>query len=224
MSRSIAAKVLANAKRQEAEELKIAKKQEEEARKKAQQQRKQAIENAKSEIIAKIQENMDGKLNCLEEWDYITGENRLRAYHFYDNILASSEIAKIAQDLGFDCKVSKEGWFAVSIPMWKKGEKKTTAQLMLYHHRMALKKRIKELKAEALVVAKRDCKEVLARLKKGDYTVAYSNQVYRILVPMVTEGLRMAFYEEVRSIMKARRLDNIEWMRNTWQIRFMKNK
>ena len=52
---------------------------------------------------------MDGKLNCLEEWDYITGENRLRAYHFYDNILASSEIAKIAQDLGFDCKSCTNG-------------------------------------------------------------------------------------------------------------------
>lgn len=221
MGRSIAATVLANAKKQEAEDLKNAKRREEEKRKKAERQHKQDPKNAKSVIISAVQEDMDNWQKCLREWK--AGDEV--EYDFSKSVrLLPSEIVEVAQSLGFTCEYQNK-LFWISIPMWKKGEKKTPAQLMLYHHQMALRKWIKELKAEAWVVAKRDCKEVLERLEKRDYDTRYNSQRYAITVPIVTEGLRMAFYDEqVRSIMKARGFKEVILMRNAWQIIFPKNK
>lgn len=225
MSRSIAATVLANAKKQEAEDLRNAKRQEEENRKKAERQHKQDIENAKSVIIGKVQEHMDGRLACLEEWEYITGNNS-ELYHFEEYIirLYPSEIVEVAQGLGFNCDYISKVFF-VSIPMWKKGEKKTTAQLMLYHHQMAMRKRIKELKAAARVVAKRHCKEVLERLEKGKYKMEYDNTEYTVTVVIRTEGTGIPFYvSQVKNIMKARGFKDITLRTDAWLIKMPKNK
>ena len=225
MSKSIAAMVLANAKRQEAEARKEAKRKEEEARRRDKKQREENIKNAKSIIIGEVQEDMDKFLNFLEEWNYITGE-KSRGYAF-DGCkgLQPSEIAEIAQNLGFNCEVTLGGGFIVSIPMWKKGEKKTIAQLMLYHHQMSLKKNIKELKAEAKVVAEKDCQEALKKLKSGEYTIKHDENEYCIKVVMVPGVKQIPFYgEQVQNIMKARGFENIVLMGGTWLIAIPKNK
>lgn len=221
MSRSIAATVLANAKKQEAEDLRNAKRQEEENRKKAERQHKQDIENAKSVIISTVQKSMDGWLNSLMEWK----ADKVLAYNFDDCVrLFPREIAEVAQSLGFTCEYQNK-LFWISIPMWKKGEKKTTAQLMLYHHQIALRKRIKELKAEAWVVAKRDCKEVLTKLQEGKYKMKYDNMEYTVTVAIRTEGTRMQFYaDQVRSIMKARGFKDMILLADAWLINMPKNK
>lgn len=224
MSRSIAATVLANAKKKEAEDLRNAKRQEEENRKKAERQHKQDLENAKSVIISAVQEDMDGRLNCLEEWKYISGED-IVAYNFSEcDRLQPEEVVEVAHSLGFNCRRLR-GSFYVAIPMWKKGEKKTTAQLMLYHHQMALRKRIKELKAEARVVAKRHCKEVLEMLEKGKYKMEYDNTEYTVTVEIRTEGTGIPFYvSQVKSIMKARGFKDITLRTDAWLIKMPKNK
>lgn len=223
MSRSIAATVLANAKKQEAEDLRNAKRQEEENRKKAERQHKQDIENAKSVIIGKVQEHMDGRLDFLLEW---STDDEI-AYNFDDcERLHPSEIVEVAQSIGFTCEYKdKSGIFLISIPMWKKGEKKTTAQLMLYHHQMAMRKRIKELKAAARVVAKRHCKEVLERLEKGKYKMEYDNTEYTVTVVIRTEGTGIPFYvSQVKNIMKARGFKDITLRTDAWLIKMPKNK
>lgn len=198
MSRSIAATVLANAKKQEAEDLK----------------------NAKSIIISAVQEDMDKQLDSLEEWIHITVK-----YNFTEcDRLLPEEVQKVAWNLGFDCRIVKEGFY-IAIPLWKKGEKKTTAQLMLYHHQMALRKRIKDLKAEALVVAKRDCQEVLTKLKEGKYKIKYDDREYIVTVEIRKERWRMNFYhEQVKSIMEARGFKDIVLLRDAWLIYMPKNK
>lgn len=222
MSRSIAAKVLANAKKQEAEAFKEAKRKEAEALKKAKEQEKECRKKIESEMIAVVQEDMDAKLKDLEEWNHTTEENS-RVYQLEEcSKWPADKVAKIAQGLGFICEWGGYQKYSIYIPMWKKGEKKTTAQLMLYHHQRALKSQIKKLKEEAKVAAKSECQKML---EKGEYTITRYEKEYMITVVRETERRRIPFYiEQVLSIMAARGFNEVVFTASSWLIYMPKDK
>ena len=129
MRRSVATKVLAIANKREKEYLK----------------------ETKDGIITKVQEELDICTKRMQKWEYIhyaNGSGYSKGYkriNFPGQSYSRQQLGKILRELGFCCKFDNETVY-IAIPMWEKGEKKTRAQLMLYHHFNSIKKAIKEKK------------------------------------------------------------------------------
>lgn len=161
----------------------------------ANKREKEYLKETKDGIVAKVQEALDSYAQCMREWEYIiytNGSGMYKGYkrsNFPGQDYSKQQLEKILSELGFWCKFDSNGVY-ISIPMWKKGEKKTRAQLMLYHHLKSVKKAIKEKKEKEEAQAKEDFQHVLSQLESGDFESKLGDDGNYLITIKLAEGRR----------------------------------
>ena len=173
MSKSIASKTLAIAKKQEAERLK----------------------DVKENFLDIMRKEFGKRVDTCNPWtavgtkSYIYEEEKFNGFD-------SDDLKTVAEEVGFKLRSEYREVF-LSIPEWVKGQKRTQAQLMLYWSNIEIKRNIKSRKESA----RRMCKEALEKLKSGDFvTTGKWSNAYEISVKMsYSEGNR-EFKDEAERI------------------------
>lgn len=140
----------------------------------AEKREKNQREKLENGIISYVQCEMHEHLARVTEWPYITGKTRLKLPMDMCSSYDERQIREVLKMLGFDHESenfptrARKMWY-ISIPMYQKGEKKTKAQLMLYHFNQELNKQIKVLKKEQEAKAREDYQTILQKLKDGEF-------------------------------------------------------
>ena len=173
MSRSIASKTLAIAKKHEAERLK-------------------AIEEEFLDIMRK---EFEERVDTCNPWTAVG----TKAYSYHKEIfnsLGATDIKAVAENVGFKL-VYECGRVYISIPEWVKGQKRTQAQLMLYWSNIEINRNIKSRKAKA----RKMCTEVLEKIKKGDFVTEPKHfDYYEIVVTVNYSENNREFEDEATKI------------------------
>lgn len=193
MSRSIAEKTLATAKKRD----------------------RDFVKNVKSQTFARVQVEMDGYLKRMEPWPCIAGQCGMGVEV---DRKSQKQVEEIIKGLGFTVN-SGNAIIYLSIPMYQKGEKKTPAQLMLYHFNQKLNKARKEQKEEQTARARKNCQAVLAKLEIGDFqsnckTIDY----YEISVNAEFDNSGDDYLIEVERIMRWRGFAKVYVLPSEWRI------
>lgn len=192
MSRSIAAKTLATAKKRD----------------------RDFVKNVKSQTFARVQVEMDGYLKRMEPWRYIAGQCGMGVGV---DRKSQKQVEEIIKGLGFTVN-SGNAIIYLSIPMYQKDEKKTPAQLMLYHFNQKLNKARKEQKEEQKARARKNCQAVLAKLDSGDFQSVRKTHDYEISVNAEFDNSGDDYVIEVERIMRRRGFAKVYVLGTEWKI------
>ncbi len=155
MSKSIANKTLAIAKKQEAERL----------------------QNVKERFLAIMRKEFEKRVATCNPWT-------AGGYYIYEktqfNEFSLDDLERVCKEVGFKVKYGC-GKIGIGIPEWVKGKKRTQAQLMLYWSDIEIKRTIKSRKESA----KKMSKEAMEKIKSGDFVLSNQWGVnYEITVKM----------------------------------------
>lgn len=193
MSKSIASKTLAIAKKQEAERL----------------------EAVKEEFLNIMRKEFEERVISCEPWTALG-----TTYYGYQERFGGfkiSDLRAVCEEVGFLLKNDPGMGVGLSIPKWVKGQKRTQAQLMLYWSNIEIKRNIKSRKD----AAKRMCKEALEKIKNGDFVTSKCIDSYEIKVIVSYSEDNREFKDEVARIFAKKnfRLLNIDVESGTWKFR-----
>lgn len=191
MSKSIASKTLAIAKKQEAERL----------------------ETVKEEFLNIMRKEFEERVISCEPWTAL-GTVRYVYYETFGSFKIS-DLRAVCEEVGFSLSNASCGGVGLSIPRWIKGQKRTQAQLMLYWSNIEIKRNIKSRKD----AAKRMCKEALEKIKNGDFVTSKCIDSYEIKVIVSYSEDNREFKDEVARIFAKKnfKLLNIDVESGTWK-------
>ncbi len=206
MSKSIAKQVLAIAEKKEAERL----------------------EPIKEEFLAIMRKEFQKYVDACKPWTAIS-TNASTKYYIYSEIgtfkdFDLHDLETVARKVGFEIKFEDEKREVhLSIPEWVKGKKRTQAQLMLYWSNIEINRKIKSRKE----LAQRISKEVLEKLKKGEFVVYKDyDYSYGISVEMSYSDVSNELMYEVKSFFAKKKiipLRNIRVECGEWKLEIAKN-
>lgn len=193
MSKSIASKTLAIAKRQEEERL----------------------EAVKEEFLNIMRKEFEERINSCDPWTALG--NTHYVYHETFGGFKISDLRAVCEKVGFLLIIDSCRGVGLSIPKWIKGQKRTQAQLMLYWSNIEIKRNIKSRKD----AAKRMCQEALEKIKNGDFVTSKCIDSYEIKVIVSYSEDNRKFEDEVARIFAKKnfKLLNIDVESGTWRFR-----
>lgn len=195
MSKSIAKKTLAIAKKREAEQFK----------------------SVKEKFLAIIQQDFEDRVRACEPWKAV-GD---KYYYFATTTFKDfnvEELEMVCKDIGFMLRNYECcGQYGLSIPEWIKGKKRTQAQLMLYWSNIEIKRNIKSRKESA----RRVCKEALEKLENGDFVASKCKDTYDLTVKMSYSEDNNQFKDEVQRIFERKKIEllGIDVTAGEWSFR-----
>lgn len=179
MSKSIASKTLAIAKKQEEERLKP----------------------VKEEFLNIMRKEFEKRvINCVP-WpeDYF--------FHYIEvfDDFSVADLEVVCKELGFEFEyISNSKIYCLCIPRYVKGKKRTQAQQMLYRSNSEIKKRIKFLRQKAKEISK----EALEKIKNGDFTTlpkGHSSHFEILITLSYTDG-SMEFENVIKDFFEKKNL------------------
>lgn len=198
MSKSIASKTLAIAKKQEAERL----------------------EAIKEDFLDIMRKEFGKRVDTCNPWTAVGTTSYIYKKEVF-NGFNSNDLKTVAEEVGFKLKSEYSEVF-LSIPEWVKGQKRTQAQLMLYWSNIEIKRTIKSRKE----AAKKMCKEALEKLKNGDFeTSGKWGNAYEITVKMSYSENTREFQNEVERLFAKKNilLVSIDVESGEWRFRIKEN-
>lgn len=139
----------------------------------AKEREKERLKSIEEEFLTTIQKHFDRLIRLSMKWDAIGN----RAYEFERNDFGQFQYMDfkiVANNAGFTIVPGDSYTYKISIPEWVKGQKRTKAQLMLYRSNMEIDRTIREEKAKA----RRICREVLEKIKRGDFESPWKDGSY----------------------------------------------
>ena len=193
MSKSIASKTLAIAKKQEAERL----------------------ETVKEKFLNIMRKEFEERIISCDPWTAL-GTRQYVYQETFDGFNIS-DLRAVCEEVGFSLGKECYGSVGLSIPKWVKGQKRTQAQLMLYWSNIEIKRNIKSRKD----AAKRMCKEALEKIQNGDFETSKCFGGYEINVIVSYSESNREFKDEVARIFAKKnfKLLNIDVETSTWRFK-----
>lgn len=193
MSKSIASKTLAIAKRREAERL----------------------EAVKEEFLNIMRKQFEERIISCEPWLAVGTKH----YVFQETFgkFKISDLKAVCEEVGFSLSNDPYMGVGLSIPKWVKGQKRTQAQLMLYWSNIEIKRNIKSRRD----AAKRMCQEALEKIKDGDFVTSKCIDSYEIKIIVSHSEDNREFKDEVARIFAKKnfKLLDIDVESGTWRFR-----
>ena len=194
MSKSIASKALAIAKKREEIDLKL--------------DYKYTIKILKHRRIISCE-----PWESSDVWETLDNDE----YYEYAQALKNfniKDLKQVCEEVGFSLLQDSTIGTFLSIPKWVKGQKLTQAQKMLYWSNIEIKRKIKSRKD----AAKKMCKEALEKIKNGDFVSSYVDYSYQIEVKVSYSEDNKEFRDEVASFFEKKKftLLGIDAKSNTW--------
>ena len=191
MSKSIASKALAIAKKQEAERL----------------------ESIKKDFLNIMRNEFEKRVLSCDPWTAVGTVYYIYREEFKE--FSSHDLEIVCKDVGFSlqCHHYSAREISLSIPEWLKGQKRTQAQLMLYWSNIEINRKIKSQKDQARKISK----EVLQKIKDGDFESTNQFNGYRISV-LVTSPFEKSknFKDDATRFFAKRNIKLIDIGNNIW--------
>lgn len=130
----------------------------------AKEREKERLKSIEEEFLTTMQKHFDERTNLCMRWEAI-GNSAYTFERYYFKQFEYEDLKIVANNAGFTIVPGDSYTYKISISEWVKGQKRTKAQLMLYRSNMEINRTIREEKAEA----RRICRGVLEKIKKGDF-------------------------------------------------------
>lgn len=121
----------------------------------------------KDVIHKKFYEHFQKRIDEFKPWEIGISTLDINSSKITPKGISNTDFRRICTDLGFTIKFATLQYYELSVPEWIEGEKRTPAQLLVYHTNIEINRKIKAERA----AANEFCKQVIHKLADGDFDV-----------------------------------------------------